>query len=298
MERQTFTWGRSGNRIRRTERWLERLWFLGLLLAALILFGTKLGTPPLQDWSEGTVARVAAEIANAPFETWQWLYPTLAGQPYHEVPPLLHSLIAAAYKIGGDTRWMTRLPGAILSAISVPLLYSIGREIFPSRQSAIFSSLIYLTLLPVVHYGRLALVDGTALCFVILTMWCVLRSRRDFRWSLGVGMGLGLICLTKGILLGLSIGAIAVLYLAWDTPRLLTCVYWWLGLLLGIVPGVAWYAAGVLQYGQTFVATGIIDQSLRYLWMPVDRHTGPPWYYLVEIVKFSAPWLLFFPYGL
>jgi 4-amino-4-deoxy-L-arabinose transferase-like glycosyltransferase len=158
--------------------------------------------------------------------------------------------------------------------------------------------LIYLTLLPVVHYGRLAVVDGTALSFVMLVMWCLVRSRRDFRWALGIGMGLGLICLTKGVLLGLLIAAIALLYLAWDAPRLLTSVYWWLGLLLGSVPGVAWYVAGVVQYGQTFITTGIINQSLQHLWMPVDNRTSPPWYYLVEILKFSAPWLLVFPYGL
>jgi 4-amino-4-deoxy-L-arabinose transferase-like glycosyltransferase len=298
MDRQTFIWGRSGNRIRRTEHWVEVFWSLGLLLAALLLFGINLGKEPLLDWGEATVALVAREIARAPAQSWQWLYPTLGGKPYLEEPPLLHSLIVGAYKIGGVNEWTTRLPGAILSALSVPLLYKIGREIFPSRQSAIFSSLIYLTLSPVICHGRLALVDGTALCFVMVMMWCVLRSRRDFRWAVGVGIGLGLICLTKGILLGLLLAAIALLFLAWDTPRLLTSVYWWLGLFLGSAPAAVWYAVGVLQYGQTFITTGITIQSLQDLWKPVDAHRGHPWYYVVEILKFSAPWLLFWPYGL
>jgi 4-amino-4-deoxy-L-arabinose transferase-like glycosyltransferase len=132
----------------------------------------------------------------------------------------------------------------------------------------------------------------------MLMMWCVLRSRRDLRWALGAGMGLGLICLSKGILLGLLVGAIALLFLGWDTPRLLTSFYWWSGLLLGIAPGVAWYAAGVLQYGQTFITTGIVNQSLGRLAAPVDAQNHLWWYYLVEILKFSLPWLLFWPYGL
>ncbi len=298
MERQTFTWGYAQTRIRRTERWVERLWLLGLLLAALLLFGINLATLPLQDWGEGTVALVAREIAKAPMEAWQWLYPEIAGQPYLEEPPLLHSLIASAYQIGGVNEWTTRLPGAILSALSVPLLYQIGREIFPSRQSAIFSSLIYLTFLPVVCDGRLAMVDGTALCFVMLMIWCVLRSRRDLRWSLGIGMGLGLICLSKGILVGLLFLAIALSYLGWDTPRLLTSSYWWSGLLLGSSPALAWYMTGVLEYGQMFITKGIVNPSLQGLWEPVDERSSTPWYYPVEFLKFSTPWLLFFPYGL
>lgn len=298
MDRQTFIWGRSGNKIRRSERWIEGLWLLGLLIAALLLFGINLGSVPLSDWGEETIALVAREIANAPAESWHWLYPKLVGKPDLNDPPFLHSLIAGAYGIGGDNEWTTRLPGAILSAISVPLLYGIGREVFPSRQSAIFSSLIYLTLLPVVYQGRLAMMEGTGLCFVMLMMWCVLRSRRDLRWSLGMGIGFGLICLSHSTLLGFLLLAIALLFLAWDTPRLLTSVYWWIGLLLGSTPTLTWYIAGVLEHGQTFITTSIVQQSLQQLWTTVEAHNGPPWYYLVQILKFSAPWLLFFPYGL
>ena len=131
-------------------------------------------------------------------------------------------LIAGGYKIVGVNEWTTRLPSAVLSALSVPILYGIGREIFPSRLSAIFSSLVYLTLVPVACQGRLAVADGMALCFVLLMIWCVLRSRRDLRWSLGVGLALSLITLSKGLVLGSLTGAIAFVFLSWDTPRLLT----------------------------------------------------------------------------
>jgi 4-amino-4-deoxy-L-arabinose transferase-like glycosyltransferase len=298
MDRQTFAWDRAGNKIRRADCWIERLWVLGLFLAALLLLGINLGSPPLLEWGEGTVSLVARELQRASVGSWSWFYPTLSSQPYLEEPPLLYWLIATAYQIGGINEWTTRLPGAILSALAVPLLYGIGREIFPSRQSALFSSLIYLTLLPMVYYGRLATVDGTALCCVTLMMWCVLRSRRDLRWALGVGIGLGLICLTKGLLLGALLAAIALLFLGWDTPRLLTSTYWWFGLVLGIAPVGFWYAAGVLKYGQTFISTGITNQFLKHLWLSVTAYSSFPWYYyLVEILKFF-PWLLFFPFGL
>ncbi|MGQ4646171.1 glycosyltransferase family 39 protein [Lyngbya aestuarii] len=294
MNRQTFTWGRSENRIRKTESWIEGLWVLGLLLAALLLFGINLESLPLLSWAEGTVDLIARKIQAAPLASWEWLYPTLPGKSEYPQPPLLYWLIGSAYQMGGISPGMMRLPGAILSALSIPLLYGIGRELFPSRQSAIFSSLIYLTLLPVIYHGRLALLDGTVLCFVLLTMWCVLRSRRDLRWSLGIGIGLGLICLTQGILFGLLLGVIALVFLAWDTPRLLTSVYWWLGVLLGCFPGLAWYAVPLMPTSQILGNSG--TKILPSLWALVNRQSRPFWYYAVEI--FCVPWLLFWCYGL
>jgi len=295
MNHQTFTWDRSGNKIRQTERWLEGLWISVLLLAALLLLLINLDSLSAQDGGKQIVAQIAEEASRIPVESWQWLYPTTNGKPDLVQPPLLHWLIAAVYQIGGNNPWIPRLPGALLTAFSVPLLYGIGREIFPSRQTAIFSSLIYLTLLPVIHHGRLALADGTALCFIILMMWCVLRSRRDLRWSFGIGIGLGLICLTKGLLLGLLIGTIALLFLGWDTPRLLTSVYWWGGLLLGITPATTWYVAGLLQ--PSLLPKDIFNQTQGLLWTSFDKsHMSFSWYYLMEI--FTIPWILFWPYGL
>jgi len=292
----SFAWDRSKNKIPKSDSWVEGLWILGLLLAAVILFSINLGSLALRDWDEGTVAQVAREIASTPFGSRQWLYPTLWGEPYLNKPPLLHWLIAIAYKIGGVNEWTTRLPAAMLTAFSVPLLYGVGREIFKGRTPAIFSALIYLTLLPVVRHGRLAMLDGPVLCFLLLMIWCVLRSRRDLRWTLGAGIGLGLVWMTKGMM-GLLLGAIAVVFLAWDTPRLLTSWHLWTGVFLGIIPVAAWYGLQWQYYGQQFINTGIMGQSLGRIWAPVENHQGPLWYYLLEILKYSWPWFLFWPQG-
>lgn len=297
MHNQLFNWGNSKNSNRRADTWIDTLWILGLLLAAIILFSINLGVLPLRDWDEGTVAQVAREIWRSPANSWRWLYPTLGGEPYLNKPPLMHLLIAFAYSVGGVNEWTSRLPGAMLTAISVPLLYGVGREIFSQRTPAVFSALIYLTLLPVVRHGRLAMLDGAVVCFFLLTIWCLLRSRRNLGYCLGVGIGLGLICLTKGIL-GILLGAIALLFLIWDTPRLLTSWYLWVGICIGTMPVALWYAAQWQQYGQFFTNTGIVNQSLNRIWATVEEHAGPPWYYILEMLKYAWPWLLFFPQGL
>lgn len=275
------------------------LWIgIGLLIASLLLFTINLGSLPLRDWDEGLVAQVAKEIWQAPAHTLTWLHPTLWGQPYFNKPPLVHSLIAVAYSIAGVNEWTARLPGAILSALSVPLLYLVGREIFYLRLPAIFAALVYLTLLPVARQGRLAMLDGAVLCCLLLMIGCLLRARRDVRYALGFGIGFTLLCLTKGIMVGGLLGTIALIFIAWDTPRLLRTIHLWLALLLGLIPVLLWYVAQVMHYGQSFLGTNLVDQSLQRIWAEVESNSGPPWYYLLEILKYSAPWLLFLPLGI
>lgn len=293
---RTFAWRYAKNWNRRFDKSVECLWMIGLLLAAVLLYTINLGELPLRDWDEGTVAQVARDLWRGS-GAWHWIYPTLGGEPYQNKPPLMHWLIAGTYSLGGVNEWTSRLPGALLTAISVPLIYGIGREIFKVRSPAIFSSMVYLTMLPMVRHGRLAMLDGAVVCFFLLTLWCLLRSRRNLRYCLGVGIGLGLICLTKGML-GLLLGGIALLFIFWDTPRLLTSWYLWIGILIGSTPVGLWYAAQWWHYGKSFQDHAIVNQSLSRIWTAVENHQAPPWYYLLEILKYAWPWLIFLPLAL
>ena len=297
MQKGSFIWDSVEKQYRRFDKRIDRTWIVILLIAAVILFTINLGVLPLRDWDEGTVAQVARELKRAPAGEMRWLFPTLGGQAYHNKPPLIHLLIAWAYSIGGVNEWTTRLPGAILTALSVPFLYSIGREIFHQRICAVYSALVYLTMLPVVRHGRLAMLDGAAVFFFMVMLLCVLRSRRNLRYCLGVGIGFALICLTKSIL-GILLGAVAMIYLFWDTPRLLTSKYMWIGMLIGAAPVAFWYGAQLWVYKDSFINKGIMNQSFSRIWSSVENHSGPPWYYLLEICKYTWPWLIFLPASL
>lgn len=297
MTRQTYTGDYSRRKRFKEELGLELLCFFGLSLAALLLFCLNLDSLPLRDWDEATIAQVAKEIAEAPSKSNKWIFPTLWGEPYFNKPPLIHNLIAVMYSMAGVSEWTTRLPSALLTAASVPLLYAMGREIFPSRNPAMFSALIYLTLLPVVRHGRLAMLDGPILCFSIFMFWAVLRSRRDLRWALAVGLGFGLICLTKGMV-GLLLAAIALVFVIWDTPRLLTSTYLWIGILIGSLPVFFWYGAQFNYYGQVFGEQNLGQQFFARIYSEKDNHSGPPWYYLLELCKYTMPYLFLFVAGL
>ena len=297
MQKGSFIWGSVEKQYRRFDKRIDRIWIVILLIAAVLLFTLNLGALPLRDWDEGTIAQVARELGNAPASEMRWLFPTLGGEPYHNKPPLMHLTIAWSYSMFGVNEWTTRLPGAILTALSVPFLYTIGREIFYQRICAIYSALVYLTMLPVVRHGRLAMLDGAAVCFFMVMLLCVLRSRRDLRYCLGVGIGFALICLTKSIL-GILLGAVAMIYLFWDTPRLLHSKYMWMGMFIGAAPVALWYGAQWWNYGDIFIRKGMINQSFSRIWSSVEGHSGPPWYYLLEICEYTWPWLIFLPSAL
>ncbi len=297
MQKGSFIWDRVEKQYRRIDKRIDRTWIVILLIAAVLLFTLNLGVLPLRDWDEGTIAQVARELKDAPASEMRWLFPTLGGEPYHNKPPLMHLTIAWAYSLGGVNEWTTRLPGAILTALSVPFLYSIGREIFHRRICAIYSALVYLTMLPVVRHGRLAMLDGAAVFFFMVMLLCVLRSRRNLRYCLGVGIGFALICLTKSIL-GLLLGAVALIYLFWDTPRLLNSKYMWMGMLIGAAPVAFWYGAQWWVYRDSFINQGMMNQSFSRIWTSVEGHSGPPWYYVLEICKYTWPWLIFVPASL
>jgi 4-amino-4-deoxy-L-arabinose transferase-like glycosyltransferase len=276
----------------------DNFYFFCFLIAAIILYTWNLEELPLRDWDEGIVAGVARNIWRSSPGSSTWLYPTINyDQPYWNKPPLIHNLIAISYSLFGISEWSTRIVPALLSAFSVPLLYKIAREVFTTRLAAILSACVYLTLLPIARHGRLAMLDGAIACWFCLAIWCLLRGKKSSRWLLGTGLGIGLICLTKGIMMGVLLGGIVILFVIWDCPKLLLNPYLWLGLVIGIAPAIAWYGLQYLHYGEQFLGISLGKQTFNRIWEPVSNISSPPWYYLLEIAKYTLPWLIFLPKG-
>ena len=276
----------------------DLLYFFGLLVAAIVLYTSGLENLPLRDWDEGIVGGVARNIWRAEPNSLTWLYPTINyGEPYWNKPPLIHGAIALAYRLFGVSEWSTRIVPATISACCVPLVYLIGREVFATYSPALFSALVYLTLLPVARHGRLAMLDGAIACWFCLAAWCLLRGRKRSGYLLGTGIAIGLTCLTKGVMMGVLLAGIMLVFVAWDSPWLLRSVYLWGSLTLGILPAIAWYALQYWHYGEQFLGVSLGTQTFNRIWEPVSDASNPSWYYLLEIAKYSLPWLIFLPYG-
>ncbi len=268
--------------------------FLLLLFAALFLYLIVLGNLPLRDWDEATRALVAREI----YRTGNWLHPTLNNQPYMLKPPLMMWLLAISYSLGGINEFTSRLLPAILTSVGIPLLYLIGKEIFTNKLAAIYSALVYLTLLPMVRHGRLAMLDGMVITFFLLSLLCLLKGKNNNLWVIGVGFSLGLVALTKGILV-LIFAFIILLFIVFDQQlNILKNYYLWLGLILGFSPVITWYILQWQYYGIDFIQVHFKSQGFERLSNVVEGNRGAIWYYLFELVKYTIPWLLFLPQSL
>jgi 4-amino-4-deoxy-L-arabinose transferase-like glycosyltransferase len=272
----------------------DTFWFLLLLILALFLWLIGLGNLPLRDWDEGYYATVAKDM----FQSGNWLYLTYYDQPFLLKPPLIIWIINISYNLGGISEFTTRFPCAFLTACGVPLLYLVGRNLFYTQPPAIFSSLVYLTLLPVVRHGRLAMIDGIINTFLIFSILCLLKSRKQPLWAIGFGIGLGFIALSKGIL-AIALGGILGIYILWDNTKIyLKNIVLWVGVLIGFFPVLSWYYLQVDNYGEKFIEVHFLQQNLDRLSTAVEGNSGSSLYYIIELIKYSFPWLLFLPGGL
>ncbi|XTZ10181.1 MAG: ArnT family glycosyltransferase [cyanobacterium endosymbiont of Rhopalodia yunnanensis] len=269
-------------------------WFIFLLLSALILYLIGLGNLPLRDWDEGYYGTVAKDI----YKSGNWLYMTYHNEPFLLKPPLIIWLINMSYLIGGISEFTTRFPCAFLTACGVPLLYLIGRNIFPSRLPAIFSTLVYLTLLPMVRHGRLAMLDGPINTFFLFSIFCLFQSFYQHFWIIGVGIGLGLIAFTKGTLV-IALGGILGIFCIFNKfSKFFKNPVFWGGFILGFFPVILWYPLQIIEYGENFIEVHFLQQNFDRLSTAVEGNKGSVWYYIIELVKYSFPWLLFLPGGL
>lgn len=272
----------------------DTTWFFLLLILALFLWLLSLGNVPLRDWDEGYYAKVAQDM----FQSGNWLFLTYEDQPFLLKPPLIIWLINISYHLIGISEFSTRFTCALLTAFGVPLLYLVGKNLFSKQQPAILGSLVYLTLLPMVRHGRLAMIDGIINTFLLFSILSLLKAKKHPVWAIGFGVGIGLIALSKGIL-ALALGGILGIYILWDNPKiLLKNPMLWLGLLIGFLPVVSWYFLQINYYGEQFIQVHFFQQNFDRLSTAVEGNSGSPWYYVLELIKYSLPWLLFLPNGL
>ena len=296
--------GKRASKLRQQDRFWEYFCLVILVGAGLILYTINLGRLPLNQSQEAATAQVAQQILAISGDLRAWIFPSGTDSAFAQ-PPFFPDLVALSYYLGGVSSLTTRLPGALLGALSTGLLYGIGRELFRRSPPVLWSCCVYITLFPVIAHGRIATLNTTLLFWEMFSLWSLLRSRRDLRWTLITGLGLCLVGLTHSWSL-LPVVIISLLFLAWDTPRLLSCSYFYGGVLLGFLPLVVWW----LAQWQSFDFTVTVFDSASYLalakthltdffngsfsWLSAQSFPS----YLSGLLYLCSPWLIISVYGL
>ncbi len=280
MSRLLFAWGQSRNQLRPKRDWPEIGQIIGLFLAALVLCLVNLNTTPLLPDEQIVLDSILSfggdfkpEIQYS-LSSWQEInFNTVKSQFF---------IYLTNYP------WLLRLPSALLTSLSIPLLYRLGRESFKLHLPALFSAIIYLTYLPVISYGRLGTAYGLILFLEIAIFWCGLRVRRDLRWALVLGLSVGILMLIHSWL-WLPIILVLTGFWLWDTPRLITSPYLWLGAFLGCFPAFMRYGMGGLATGEWVNLTHLIGLWENHQLILINFSVTNP----LKFIFLALPWLIF-----
>src|SRR5437870_972184 len=174
--------------------------FAILFLLALSL-GIYLGTtsaPALVDEADCAHAIAARELR----ESGDWAVLHINGIRYLEKAPLHYWLVAASYKILGESDFSTRLPLALATVALVLMVYVFGRRFFGER-AGFYAGLVMCTSLGTFVFTRTMIPEAiyalefTAAFYLFLRAWQGTLAARIGYW--GVAALVALATLTRGL---------------------------------------------------------------------------------------------------
>ncbi len=282
--------------------------FLFWTIACGIAF-ISLGNLPLRDFDEATVARVALELNQK--SGLDRLLPSLWDKPYLNKPPGLHWLISLAIDYSQKfqnninllpSEFSIRFFPALFSTFVIPLGGLIQWNLRPKdRLSSIITAAILLTLLPIVRYGRMAMLDGTQLS-VIAFLWLCLSSIKNNKSTklnfLGAGFACSFMLLLKApVVIPALLAPLVPLIWEYKSKKYNNNLSW-LWFLYGFIPGFAWHLWNIISYGSGAFWMWWGDGAGRVLF---EKGSGSELGVLVPIIEIFEggwPWILVWPIAL
>jgi dolichyl-phosphate-mannose--protein O-mannosyl transferase len=123
-------------------------------------------------------------------KAWEWWNPHPEGFAYEWThPPVAKLAMMGGMALFGENSLGWRLPAAIFSTASIPIIYLITRELFKSRDVAVLSSAVYaLDGLPLVM-GRIGMNDTYFIFFALLSFYFFIKQKYFFS-SLAYGFSI------------------------------------------------------------------------------------------------------------
>ena len=284
--------------------WMFFFWTIACGIAFI-----SLGNLPLRDFDEATVARVALELNQK--SGLDRLLPSIWDKPYLNKPPGLHWIISFAIGISQKfqnnidylpSEFCIRFFPALFSTFVVPLGGLIQWNLRPKDRSAcLTTSAILLTLLPIIRYGRMAMLDGTQLTAMAFLWLCLssIKNNRSTKFNfLGAGFACSFMLLLKAPVLIPALLA-PLVPLIWESR---SKKYFnnlsWMWLLYGLIPGFAWHLWNFFSYGSGALWMWWGDGAGRVLF---EKGSGSELGVLVPIIEIFEggwPWILVWPIGL
>lgn len=235
------------------------------LLLVVFAFGYRLGSPALLD--EPNDAQYA-EVAREMLDSGDWISPQLDYVLFLNKPPLLYWLIASAYELLGVSELAARLPGTLLTLLTLGLLYRLGRELF-DPVTGLLAACLLAGLPSTIFEARFVRPDMalTAATVGALLAFAVARRAQGAQrvralYGLQIALAAGL--LAKGmvglLLPGFAIALGVLGERRWDLLAAMLAPRGWLLFAALVVP---WHVAVALRH-EGFAWDYIVNQHLLF----------------------------------
>ena len=267
-----------------------------VLTLVLFVYPLVLGTP-LLDPDEGIHAAIAQEMV----ERGDWVVPRLLDEPFLDKPILYFWAEALSLRLFGMHEAAVRLPGLLFGWLGALTTAVVGWRMF-GRTIGVIAGLFYGTMILPTALAQAAAHDVALVPWVNLALLLFWESqhttsrRRVVLNTLGIGLLLGLACLTKGLV------GVALVGTAWGCYLILSrrlsiaaCLQGVAVLALAALVAAPWYLAfearspGYLYYF-------FVERHLLGFATSTQNHGSAPWwYYLPILLGGGLPWIGYLP---
>lgn len=268
-------------------------WGLWLLLAAL--WCASLPLRPLLDPDEGRYAEIPREM----WASGDWVTPRLDGLKYFEKPALQYWATAAFYSAFGVHEWSSRLFGAGLAFLCLPLVYGFMRRLGRPPDEGLLAAAVlainpYFTLI-----GHINLLDQSFSFLVVAAMFCFVLAQREATdlsrqraWMLAAWAGLALAMLAKGLAaIVLTATALGLYMLVQRDFSPLRRMHFTTGVPLFLLIAAPWFVIVQLRNPE-FAGFFFVHEHFSRFLTTVHRRAGPVWYFAPYVLLALLPFLL------
>jgi 4-amino-4-deoxy-L-arabinose transferase-like glycosyltransferase len=263
------------------EQWKDIL-MITIVAGFIMLF--QLGALPLIDPDEPVYAQTAKEMISA----GDMISPRIYGDFWYDKPPMYYWLVAASFKIFGQSEFAARFPSAVFAVGGALLLYFAGGTLL-GRRAGLIAALVLTTSIEYFYLGKAAVTDMTLTFFLSASLMAFLHERYYLAYA-----SAALAVVTKGPVGILFPGAVIVIYLVVTRNfARLKKMKIFTGLAVFSCLALPWYAAMYYYHGMEFVETFLGFHNIIRFTQP--EHPGRVfWYYYIPVLAVGFfPWISF-----